>query len=91
MSDSYLHIYNIINNFILVTISVYMLCKKTVHVKKHHFYVKELLFYIWNSCKNIAFLQKHIFVKQLLFYVKSLLFYKNKVVKSLLFYRNIFL
>ena len=47
-----------------------MLHKKTVLVKKCHFYLKKLFFYKLNGCKNTAF------------YVKSLLFYKNKVVKN---------
>ena len=41
-----------------------MLHKKTVLVKKRHFYVKKLLFYKLSSCKNTAFLQKYIFVKK---------------------------
>ena len=45
-----------------------MLHKKTVLVKKRHFYVKKLLFYKLSGCKNTAFLQKYIFVKKLLFY-----------------------
>ena len=53
-----------------------MLHKKTVLVKKRHFYVKKLLFYKLSGCKNTAFLQKYIFVKKQLFYVKKLLFYK---------------
>ena len=39
-----------------------------VLVKKRHFYVKWLLFYKLNGCKNTAFLQKYIFLKNLLFY-----------------------
>ena len=54
-----------------------VLHKKTVLVKKRHFYVKKLFFYKLNGCKNTAFLQKHISVKKLLFYVNSLLFYRN--------------
>ena len=38
-----------------------MLHKKTVLVKKRHFYVKKLLFYKLNGCKNTAFLQKYIY------------------------------
>ena len=34
-----------------------MLHKKTVLVKKRHFYVKKLLFYKLSGCKNTAFLQ----------------------------------
>ena len=34
-----------------------MLHKKTVLVKKRHFYAKKLLFYKLNGCKNTAFLQ----------------------------------
>ena len=45
-----------------------MLHKKTVLVKKRHFYVKKLLFYKLNGCKNTAFLQKYSFVKKQLFY-----------------------
>ena len=45
-----------------------MLHKKTVLVKKRHFYVKKLLFYKLSGCKNTAFLQKYIFVKKQLFY-----------------------
>ena len=48
-----------------------MLHKKTVLVKKRHFYVKKLLFYKLSGCKNTAFLQKYIFVKKLLFYKLS--------------------
>ena len=39
-----------------------MLYKKTVLVKKRHFYVKKLLFYKLTGCKNTAFLQKYIFM-----------------------------
>ena len=35
-----------------------MLHKKTVLVKKRHFYVKKLLFYKLSGCKNTAFLHK---------------------------------
>ena len=35
-------------------IYIYMLDKKTVLVKKRHFYVKKLLFYKLNGCKNIS-------------------------------------
>ena len=35
-----------------------MLHKKTVLVKKRHFYVKKLVFYKWNGCKNTAFLRE---------------------------------
>ena len=45
-----------------------MLHKDTVLVKKRHFYVKKLLFYKLNGCKNTTFLQKYIFVKTLHFY-----------------------
>ena len=45
-----------------------MLHKDTVLVKKRHFYVKKLLFYKLNGCKNTTFLQKYIFVKKLHFY-----------------------
>ena len=44
-----------------------MLHKKTVLVKKRHFYVKKLLFYKLNGCKNTAFLQKYIFIKSSFF------------------------
>ena len=54
------------DNFIYIYI--YMLHKKTVLVKKRHFYVKKLLFYKLSGCKNTPFLQKFIFVKKLLFY-----------------------
>ena len=37
-----------------------MLHEKTVLVKRRHFYVKNLLFYKLNGCKNTAFLQKYI-------------------------------
>ena len=52
-----------------------MLHKKTVLVKKRHFYVKKLLFYKLSGCKNTAFLQKCFFTSYLV--VKILLFYKN--------------
>ena len=45
-----------------------MLHKKTVLVKKRHFYVKKQLFYKLSGCKNTTFLQKYIFEKKLLFY-----------------------
>ena len=48
-------------------IYIYMLHKKTVLVKKRHFYVKKLLFYKLSGCKNTAFLQKYIFVKSSFF------------------------
>ena len=57
-----------------------MLHKKTVLVKKRHFYVKKLLFYKLSGCKNTAFLQKYIFcIKKTVlvknhFYVKSCFF-----------------
>ena len=51
-----------------------MLHKKTVLVKKRHFYVKKQLFYIKKllfyklpGCENTAFLQKYIFVKNSFF------------------------
>ena len=62
-----------------------MLHKKTVLVKKRHFYVKKLLFYKLSGCKNTAFLQKYIFVKKQLFYVKKLLFYKLAACKNTAF------
>ena len=62
-----------------------MLHKKTVLVKKRHFYVKKLLFYKLPGCKNTAFLQKYIFVKKQLFYVKKLLFYKLAACKNTAF------
>ena len=60
-----------------------MLHKKTVLVKKRHFYVKKLLFYKLNGYKNTAFLQKYIFGKKQLFYVKSCFFTCYLVVKIL--------
>ena len=62
-----------------------MLHKKTVLVKKRHFYVKKLLFYKLSGCKNTAFLQKYIFVKKLLFYVKNLFCYKRYFCKKAAF------
>ena len=64
-------------NKIYIYIYIYMLHKKTVLVKKRHFYVKKLLFYKLSGCKNTAFLQKYIFVKKQLFYVRKLLFLEN--------------
>ena len=65
---------------------IYICCiKKTVLVKKRHFYVKKLLFYKLSGCKNTAFLQKYIFVKKQLFYVKKLLFYKLAACKNTAF------
>ena len=70
---------------------IYMLHKKTVLVKKRHCYVKKLLFYKLNGCKNTAFLQKYIFVKKLLFYklpgCKNTAFLRKYIfVKKQLFY-----
>ena len=53
--------------------------------KKRHFYVKKLLFYKLNGCKNTAFLQKYIFVKKQLFYVKNLFCYKRYFCKKAAF------
>ena len=61
-----------------------MLHKKTVLVKKRHFYLKKLLFHKLTGYKNTAFLQKYIFVKKLLFY-------KLTGCKNTAFYKNIFL
>ena len=44
-----------------------VLHKKTVLVKKRHFYVKKLLFYKLDGCKNTAFLQKIYFSKKAAF------------------------
>ena len=76
-----------------------MLHKKTVLVKKRHFYVKKLPLYKLSGCKNSAFLQKDIFVKKLPFYkltggeitafsrkyifVKKQLFYLKKQINRL--------
>ena len=70
---------------ICICICMHMLHKKTVLVKKRHFYVKKLLFYKLLGCKNTAFLQKYIFVKKQLFYVKKLLFYKLAACKNTAF------
>ena len=40
------------------TLKIALLHKKTVLVKKRHFYVKKLLFYKLAGCKNTAFLCK---------------------------------
>ena len=61
-----------------------MLHKKTVLVKKRHFYVF-MLFYKSPGCKNTAFLQKYIFVKKLLFYVKNLFCCKRYFCKKAAF------
>ena len=66
-----------------------ILHKKTVLVKERHFYVKKLLFYELNGCKNTAFLQKYIFVTGCIntafLCKKKLLFYKLTVCKNTAF------
>ena len=76
--------------FHYIYIYIYMLHKKTVLVKKRHFYVKKLLFYKLNGCKNTAFLQKYSFVKKQLFYVTKLLFYKLPGCKNTAFFTKIY-
>ena len=45
--------------FLQIQTDIYMLHKKTVLVKKRHFYVKKLFFKNkLNCCKNTAFLRK---------------------------------
>ena len=51
-----------------------MLHKKTVLVKKRHFYVKKLLFYKLNGCKNTAILQKIFLIKKAAFLRKKVAF-----------------
>ena len=58
----------------VVDICIYMCCiKKTVLVKRRHFYAKKLLFYKLSGCKNTTFLQKNVFVKKQLFYTYKFL------------------
>ena len=52
-----------------------MLHKKTVLLKKRHFYIKKLFFYKLNGCKNTAFLQKYIFCKKAAFLCKKTCFF----------------
>ena len=78
-------IYLSMKTFLKTGVYIYMLHKKTVLVKKRHFYVKKLLFYKLTGCKNTAFLQKYSFVKKELSYVKKLLFYKLSGCKNTAF------
>ena len=56
---------------------IYMLHKKTVLVKKRHFYVKKLLFYKLSGCKNTAF-TKIYFCKKAAFLCKNAAFLQIK-------------
>ena len=50
---------------------MYMLHKKTVLVKKRHFYVKNLLFYKDIFCKKAAFLRKKSCFFNIYFWLES--------------------
>ena len=70
-------------------IHIHMLHKKTVLVKKRHFYFKKLLFYKLNGCKNTAFFTKVYFCKRAAF-LRKLLFYKLTGCKKYCFFTAAF-
>ena len=76
----------------IARIYIYICCiKKTVLVKKRHFYIKKLVFYKLNGCKNTAFQYKIYFCKKAAFLCKKSCFFTNwAVVKKNCFFTEIY-